>query len=259
MRFVVPRQLSRGCGVLALVCACAHLVLAASPRTPADTGASQSGGAILNSGNCTSCHVFDSVLTHPVNITPSMSTPGSLPLQGGKLTCLTCHEDRPGHAESGAVIGVRGGEATALCAQCHTSPPGGTKSMHTSGALRAHLQTAQPVMGARTRAANTATGDSETRSCLGCHDGVSGMEAGSHAMRGDALLGAQEHPIGVPMIQTERTRGGDFRLAHSIDKRLRLFDGVIGCGTCHSPYSREASQLVISNRGSKLCLNCHTQ
>jgi predicted CXXCH cytochrome family protein len=38
-----------------------------------------------------------------------------------------------------------------------------------------------------------------------------------------------------------------------------LFDGNLGCGSCHSAYSKEPHLLVMNNRGSKLCLSCHTQ
>jgi len=41
---------------------------------------------------------------------------------------------------------------------------------------------------------------------------------------------------------------------------LPLVDGLIGCSTCHLPYSKAnhaGPMLVIDNAGSRLCLACH--
>ena len=43
----------------------------------------------------------------------------------------------------------------------------------------------------------------------------------------------------------------------SLDRRIRLFNGRVECSSCHSPYSDEASLLVMPNRQSALCLSCH--
>ena len=59
----------------------------------------------------------------------------------------------------------------------------------------------------------------------------------------------------------------------SLDPAIRLIDGRIGCGTCHVPYTEANHQtlsnersafpsvpdplLVMDNRRSELCLECH--
>jgi len=41
------------------------------------------------------------------------------------------------------------------------------------------------------------------------------------------------------------------------EQEIRLFEGRIGCGTCHDPFSKLPKQLVMSNKGSRICLACH--
>jgi hypothetical protein len=69
-----------------------------------------------------------------------------------------------------------------------------------------------------------------------------------------------DHPIGVQYRAT-RSSGDEVRLvpANRLDKRVRLFDNTVGCGSCHSVYSKQSNQLVMSNLGSKLCLTCHAE
>jgi predicted CXXCH cytochrome family protein len=64
------------------------------------------------------------------------------------------------------------------------------------------------------------------------------------------------HPIGAE----QHPRGPGDNLVHpnSLDPRIRLFDGRVGCGSCHSPYAREHALLVMSNDRSALCLSCHS-
>mgnify|MGYP000943717110 CR=1 FL=1 len=91
--------------------------------------------------------------------------------------------------------------------------------------------------------------------------GMTASDAGAHSVRRRDIDPPSDHPIGILMRASSRTQDGDFRLAspNRLDRRIRLFDGAVGCGSCHSVYSKERSHLVMSNRGSALCLNCHTQ
>jgi predicted CXXCH cytochrome family protein len=43
----------------------------------------------------------------------------------------------------------------------------------------------------------------------------------------------------------------------ALDRRVRLFDRRVGCGSCHSPYAEGRALLVMSNVRSRLCLSCH--
>lgn len=206
--------------------------------------------------SCVACHHFEPVLTHPTNVMASMPVPPGLPLMGGLVTCLTCHDASAEHATTRQQVGLRtGADAQGLCMQCHQGASNTTKSIHALRTGIAHLNTKHPYD------SHAASGvlDGESASCMACHDGTTASDAGSHAVRTSEGEPIPDHPIGIPMRETARNRDRDFRLSHRNDKRIRLFDGAIGCGSCHSVYSRDPGQLVINNRGSKLCLSCHAQ
>lgn len=72
-----------------------------------------------------------------------------------------------------------------------------------------------------------------------------------------ASQSGETHPIGTEYPAHAR-RGAKSMVPRSrLDGRIRLFDNMVGCGSCHSPYSQEKKLLVIDNRGSQLCLSCH--
>ncbi|MFZ4573354.1 MAG: cytochrome c3 family protein, partial [Phycisphaerales bacterium] len=180
-----------------------------------------------------------------------------LPLLDGRITCLTCHDANDSHASGRVPVGIRGGSAAALCLSCHEGAAPGSGGGHATLGVRAHLSQKQE----RRVPAKNSLVDSESAACMSCHDGASAREAGSHpirSMNGELMA---EHPIGIPLKATERTKHGDFRIARegSLDPRIRLFDGKLGCGSCHSVYSKHEHLLVMSNQRSRLCLSCHTQ
>lgn len=208
-----------------------------------------------SAARCVECHRFDAGLTHPVQVVPSMATPKTFPLEAGRVTCVTCHDAGPRHATDHTRVGIRGGETPSMCVQCHQGASPKTKAIHTVAVQRAHF-----VPESRVRTLSTALSlDTESKDCMGCHDGTAASEAGSHSVRSNDLDTPSDHPIGVPMRTTERTRRGDFKLANagSLDRRVRLFNGNLGCGSCHSVYSKQPAELVMSNQKSKLCLTCH--
>ena len=94
----------------------------------------------------------------------------------------------------------------------------------------------------------------ESTACLSCHDGslASGVIHG--ARQGLPLDLRAGHPVGLAY---RVGRGGSLRPPASVDHRIRLPDGRVGCGSCHSPYSGERFMLVVPNDGSRLCLACH--
>ncbi|MBL8761548.1 MAG: hypothetical protein JNL50_09625, partial [Phycisphaerae bacterium] len=81
--------------------------------------------------SCIACHRFEQVHTHPTNVMATMPVPGSLPLAGGLVTCLTCHDASSDHATSRKPVGIRGGaDGPGLCVQCHTKANSNTKAIH---------------------------------------------------------------------------------------------------------------------------------
>lgn len=214
--------------------------------------------ASVDPNKCAGCHQWDSALSHPVDISPSMNVPSFLPLTGGRITCLTCHTEGglTAHADATQThSGMLRVEAEMLCSQCHTGSAMTAKSMHPTALGRAHL------------AAPSRNGDSagmldqESRTCLSCHDG---MLASDVAHSGSVGVASDNHPVGIAYGNTLRGTGAtryksDMPVipATSLDPRLRLFNGQVGCGSCHSPYSGEKQYLAISNDRSRLCLSCH--
>jgi predicted CXXCH cytochrome family protein len=93
--------------------------------------------------------------------------------------------------------------------------------------------------------------------CLSCHDGaisklgVVDMRAGmfQHGEIGPS------HPVGV--AYPRGAAAAEYTPAERLPASVQLFDGRVGCLSCHSPYSQRAAMLVMEMRGSALCVACH--
>lgn len=218
------------------------VVLASPPQV--ERGASRP--LPVRSSGCTTCHVFNPVLTHPTGVVAPWMAGSNLPLLDGKVDCVTCHDATDEHRSVDRPVGVRT-TAAGLCAECHQP---GTRSGHgAAGTFRAHLSGIQ--------SGNQSRIDVESASCLSCHDGTvaaDGGAAGTHSV--DAQAG---HPIGPEARPHAGRDGMRFVSAGSRDARIRLFDQAVGCGSCHSVYSKVERLLVMSNSKSRLCLSCHVE
>lgn len=203
---------------------------------------------------CSNCHNFDPDFSHPVGVTPNGRVPSHLPLEEGRISCVTCHDDSD-HGRAGDRIRPTL-DAPSFCAQCHDGSTAERRAGHGSVG-RAHLQ----VNSTETTPGLASPGlYDETRTCMACHDGMVAADAGRHVSATTSNTNPVEHPVGIPYREREaRRRGIDLVSLHRLDPRVRLFDGLIGCGSCHSVYSSEADLLVMSNLRSKLCLACHAQ
>lgn len=221
--------------------------------TGAATGVVTQKAPAPRAESCSTCHQFEAGLTHPVKVALSSGMTTTLPLEHGTVGCTTCHDPRADHGTAGSRVGTRL-ESRSLCADCHSPASIDRAASHASIATRAHLVSRSPPR--KTHEPVSIGPDTETKSCLTCHDGVASSDA--------AAFGAghrdepSDHPIGVRMSGNTGSVGSDFRMASQISPRIRLFDGTVGCGSCHSPYSSERAQLVLNNQGSSLCLSCHT-
>lgn len=210
--------------------------------------------------SCDECHVVDRTTSHPVDVTPSMRVPAGLPLENSRVTCLTCHTD-PSTASPPSAAMLRGsGSVAALCAQCHTGAASPGHGVHGNSLIRAHLA---GDLGHRGPAGSGRAGDldSESQSCMACHDGSVAGDAGSHLSdRGRGDFGEQDHPIGM-VYSESHAKNPDVRLVPKsrLSKQVRLFDQAVGCGSCHNVYSKQPKLLVMSNHGSQLCLSCHVE
>ena len=208
---------------------------------------------------CEYCHDMPAGTSHPVGVAPSMAVPPDLPLDAsGRLACTTCHEVAPG----GATKLRRAQDMERLCQACHAS-------QRLSAGRLSHALLIGSAHGAAVRAAGVsgvahdAESDSRSLQCLECHDGSvassDGLMVGAAAAHAAKPAGAslgQTHPVGV--MYNDRFSVGEFKPAASLERGVvRLIEGRVGCTSCHSPFSRREKLLVMSNRGSGLCLSCH--
>lgn len=267
LRVPVPTDLAgRLWGALALG---SLVALAAAAGIPLESQADALGanvpgfsGMRTSPENCTQCHTMDPLFSHPVGVSVSAPVPGGLPLERGQVTCLTCHTvvDHANSAGSPGPMLRSVAGSPSLCVTCHAMSPGDHAGSHAVGVGRAHLSSAE--VQARPAAPAKGVGmDPESRSCLECHDGMVAQDKGGQNRGDDWGPGSREHPIGVAYVARSSGRGaeGGLRDASRLNRRIRLFDQTVGCGSCHSIYSKASSQLVTSNAQSQLCLGCHVQ
>jgi predicted CXXCH cytochrome family protein len=196
---------------------------------------------------CNDCH-GEQGLSHPSGIRPSISIPDKFPLDWtGRLTCATCHNV---HGSSEYLLRA-GKPGKMFCYMCH------------KGVMEKHGGADQPAHSGRTL---SATGfeitnpkspiDRLSRECLSCHDSIIGSAADVKTGSGIWNHGnGVSHPIGTDYMKAYRK--GRLKHPSSINPAVRLFDGKVGCGSCHNMYSKEKNRLVMNNRGSALCMACH--
>ena len=220
------------------------------------------------SSPCLSCHTFDPLFSHPVEVAPppSMAVPANLPLVNGMVTCVTCHSNADGGHLSTTALG--GDEhlgftstSTGLCIQCHDSNDYTAEAMHARSTRFAHLPHSTPGQGRHSASPGAIDWlDSESDSCMTCHDGAMASGSGTFSgMRGSLAydIGGTEHPIGAYRLSNPSDADGLLKPISMLDHRIRLFDSQVGCGSCHSVYSGQSNLLVMSSEGSQLCLGCH--
>lgn len=214
------------------------------------------------------CHDFDPMLSHPVGAVQRDGIPYDMALdEQSRLTCLTCH-NRPRHQDD---LNLRDGEAERLlyrpegmqfCGKCHLKMRGTiVEQSHWQFSTCAHLRSQETGSNGHMNSAQFVGGiDSESRTCLSCHDDVFAViPAYGRTARGKVQLGgnASDHPIGMDYQEATARRAGRFSFLPMVNQRVRLFDGKVGCGSCHSLYAKTKNALVEPFEKDVLCKKCH--
>lgn len=185
-----------------------------------------------------------------------MALPDGFPVDWeGRITCGTCHDPHAGDPLANPYLlhgRVRG---QAFCSLCHEEIFWGT-GRHPVIDGYAHSRSWTPPDSVSVGADL----DKVSYACLICHDGTSiggpaDFQASGQTVRfshGRSL----SHPIG--MDYSEAAAGNrELRSLESLSPRISLYEGKVGCASCHSMYSAQQSLLVFGNEGSALCLECH--
>ncbi|MBI5886957.1 MAG: cytochrome c3 family protein [Deltaproteobacteria bacterium] len=212
---------------------------------------------------CQSCHTETRELSHPVDMRPSMEVPVSLPLDWKReMTCITCHfAHRDGYGRSHIRSRASG---AGLCVLCHADYE---SELHKASLGAAHIvgdTTRRYIAMEDERLLDDIPFDDLSLKCLTCHDATFAND--SLVERRETALGfyhnengiGLSHPIGVYYADARRKYFGAYKAVKDLPPQIRFFNGMVGCGTCHNPFSKNKhAQLVISNRRSALCFACH--
>ncbi len=215
---------------------------------------------------CNQCHgdILKSGFMHPYDVEPDkVDIPRDFPLSStGLIVCTTCHDV---HASNRNFQGEktfflrRQLLGRQFCVTCHSGGTLGGRSSHETVLGEAHFQSEYIAISEGQEL------DQTSKNCISCHDGsyassvsiTTGVWQHSSDYGGNRL--GAKHPIGID-YEEARLRAGrktDLRPISMVDERLQFFDGKLGCGTCHDPYSHLDNDLVMSNRRSVLCFACH--
>jgi len=231
-----------------------------------DPGLANSLLPASSTGACTKCHgdILRSGFMHPFDVRPErVSIPLDFPLApSGLLVCTTCHGVHAAHLDAfgqKTYFLRRQERGRAFCAGCHTQSTltGG----HELGLGEAHFQSKYISTGYGQEL------DETSKNCISCHDGTYGssvslssgvwQHSSNYDPGGRGL--SRKHPIGINYEEARLRHGRktDLRPLAMVDPRIQLYDGRLGCGTCHNPYSHLEDDLVMSNERSALCFTCH--
>jgi len=105
--------------------------------------------------------------------------------------------------------------------------------------------------------------DSFSADCLCCHDGAGAVSVSVDWRNNPAHLtslrrpSGSDHPIGMD-YESYVSQGRDYKSV-GLNTKMVFVNGKVGCLTCHNPLNPEKGHLVMSDRGSALCLSCHSR
>jgi len=212
-------------------------------------------------GLCVSCHSDIEEVSHNLCVVPDFKMHSSLPLEEGcGLTCATCHAPHmpvkdPVTGEDTHMLRVSAA-GNKVCGACHRDDLSASthEQTHRPSMDRAHGYTHFKVVDFG------ADLDPLTFLCLGCHDRPDypdRTEPGPEVWRHGSNTFVP-HEVGID-YDAAAWENRNLRLADR-DESLPLFDGKIGCCTCHDPYKPGGGlqlRLTDGEAPSMLCAGCH--
>jgi predicted CXXCH cytochrome family protein len=205
----------------------------------------------MSNSRCVGCHAdLKWAQPHPVDISTNILLPGDMPLANGKLGCITCHFFHPFSDKyknrSGNLL-RRPGRGSFFCAECHQRTD-----------VKGHAVFENIHRDSYRRSARNSSLDTYTLQCVECHDSYLDRSFGSDAAgKRSSFNRRSNHPVGVSLAQISARNPQKFNHPETLPQNVRLFNGKIGCGTCHNAFSKEKFMLVMNNWRSQLCLKCH--
>ncbi|MHC4107052.1 MAG: cytochrome c3 family protein, partial [Planctomycetota bacterium] len=122
--------------------------------------------------DCRTCHDPQPGFSHPVEVTPRGPVSDHLPLDSGRITCLTCHDlgaaGKPG--DVGQALLRQSGPA--LCRECHDPHSVTRGDQHATALNKAHVLWPGRAGLRKGRVARVGFDvDAGSSACLSCHDG----------------------------------------------------------------------------------------
>lgn len=200
---------------------------------------------------CSACHALNRTNSHPSGVPALSNIDPVFPLEDGTLlSCASCHapcQTPPKLTDNMLRVPFDG---ITFCLRCHQPQETYTgRHVMAAGFVHAKRWTA-PEPAHKNRL------DPVSLVCLSCHD--SALSASQPYAPSEPRLdvGHGSHPLGSDYLQLAAS---DDKLS-SFDRLsglVSLYEGKIGCASCHSPYATRSMHLVMDNRGSALCLECH--
>lgn len=232
----------------------------------------KTGVDINKSCTLSGCHTYEESMNHPIGVTVKGIIPESMQTDSfSRITCITCHENAqtaPDDAESTEGITserfLQTPNSQQLCASCHASAGSVGSRSHWRFSNKAHLN---PIKtGDSFAQSNTiqlfASVDDESNNCLSCHDEVSAVIPAMNetsAQKSNRFKSMSDHPIGMNFSHKANTIRGGFISPMKNSNSIRLFEGRVGCGSCHSLYSKNEFYLSVNNSNGELCRSCHNK
>jgi len=204
---------------------------------------------------CKTCHQIIEGSSHPSEITPSMKLPAGFTVDWqGRITCTTCHDPHPRDLDGNPFMLKSAKRGKQFCVSCHKDLFRNPKK-HLSASRIAHTKSWTPP----NRETLDESLDQVSLDCLACHEG-SVAPAANFSLPSESRLTFRgmsfSHPIGMDYAQTA-TSNRELRAVDDLSPMISLYEGKVGCASCHNPFSHEEEMLVFNNRRSALCLECH--